>query len=267
MPTLTELNSDQWTDPDTVDRAVVTYWAQLVEIGEVEREPHTHKKGQMIFVQRGALSCEVEGGLWIVPPRSAIWIPGDAVHAIKGSRIEGYNAFIAADAGRDLPGICCALSVTPLLRELLIRSASLPLLYEEAGASSRMVTVMLDEIATAQVENLHLPMPIDRRLRNLVKQMMASPSDRGTMESWADRVGVSGRTFARLIERDTGMSFGRWRQQLGTMLAVKWMAEGATIQQVAADLGYESVPSFITMFKRALGVPPGRYMAERHQRR
>jgi AraC-like DNA-binding protein len=84
------------------------------------------------------------------------------------------------------------------------------------------------------------------------------------MESWADRAGMSGRTFARLIGRETGMSFGRWRQQLGIMLAVKWMAEGATIQQVTSDLGYESVPSFVTMFRRALGTPPGRYMAERH---
>lgn len=61
-----------------------------------------------------------------------------------------------------------------------------------------------------------------------------------------------------------GMSFGRWRQQLAIMLAVKWMAEGVTIQQVAFDLGYESVPSFVNMFRKALGTPPGRYMAERH---
>ena len=264
MPTLTGLNSDEWIDPDSVERPIVTYWARMVEIGEVEREAHTHKKGQIILVQRGALSCEVEGGLWMVPPRSAIWIPGNAVHAIKGARIEGYNAFIAADAARDLPSTCCALSVTPLLRELLIRSADLPLLYDEAGPGARIVNVLLDEIAAADVEKLHLPMPIDRRLRDVVEQMMASLAARGTMEYWADRAGMSGRTFARLIGRETGMSFGRWRQQLGIMLAVKWMAEGTTIQQVASDLGYESVPSFVTMFKKALGTPPGRYMAERH---
>jgi AraC-like DNA-binding protein len=238
MPTVTGLNSAEWIDPDSVDRPIVTYWARMVGIGEVERESHTHRKGQFLLVQRGALSCEAEGGLWIVPPRSAIWIPGDAVHAIKGSRIEGYNAFIGAGAARDLPNTCCALSVTPLLRELLIRSASLPLLYDEAGLAARMVTVLLDEIATAQVEMLHLPMPIDRRLRDVVEQMMAAPASRGTMESWADRAGMSGRTFARQVGRETGMSFGRWRQQLAIMLAVKWMADGATIRQVASDLGY-----------------------------
>ncbi len=60
------------------------------------------------------------------------------------------------------------------------------------------------------------------------------------------------------------MSFGRWRQQPGVMLAVKWLASGVSMQQVATDLGYESVPSFVTMFRKALGTSPGRYMAERY---
>ena len=63
------------------------------------------------------------------------------------------------------------------------------------------------------------------------------------------------------------MSFGRWSRQLSVMLAVKWLAEGISIQQVAADLGYESVPSFATMFRKVLGTSPGRYMAKRHSRR
>lgn len=75
---------------------------------------------------------------------------------------------------------------------------------------------------------------------------------------------MSTRTMERTIRRETGMSFGRWRQQLAVMLAVKWLAGGASIQQVAADLGYENAPSFVTMFRKALGTPPGRYMVERY---
>ena len=45
---------------------------------------------------------------------------------------------------------------------------------------------------------------------------------------------------------------------------IKWLAGGASIQKVAADLGYESAPSFVTMFRKALGASAGRYMAERH---
>ncbi|WP_428675455.1 AraC family transcriptional regulator [Reyranella sp.] len=266
MPILSD--PSDWIDPDEVPRPVVTFGAAMAEVGKIELDLHRHMKGQVLFVQRGALSCEVAGGLWIVPPGSAVWIPGGALHAIKATGVlEGFAAFIDSAVSRGLPEVCCAVSVAPLLRELLIRSAHLPALYDEGGANSRLVGVLLDEIAAAQVEDLHLPMPNDPRLRRIVDLMMESPADRGTLDVWAKRAGLSERTLSRMISRETGMSFGRWRQQLGVMLAVKWLAGGASIQQVASDLGYESVPSFVTMFRRALGTSPGRYMAERHSGR
>ena len=263
MPVLS--SPSDWIDPDEVPRPVVAFGAAMAEVGRIELDLHKHMKGQVLLVQQGALSCEVEGGLWIVPPRSAVWIPGGALHAIKASgMLEGFAAFVDPAVCRGLPEVCCAVSVTPLLRELLIRAAHLPALYEEGGANSRLTAVFLDELAAAQVEDLHLPMPTDTRLRKIVDLMMGAPADRGTLDVWAKRAGLSERTLARAISRETGMSFGRWRQQLGVMLAVKWLAGGASIQQVAADLGYESVPSFVTMFRKALGTSPGRYMAERH---
>jgi AraC-like DNA-binding protein len=254
-----------WIDPDDVPRAVVTFGTAMEEVGAFELEPHRHRKGQVLFVYRGALTCEVEGGLWLVPPRSAVWIPGNALHSIRASgMLEGYNAFVEPEVAAHLPASCCAISVTPLLRELLVRCAHLPVLYEESDANGRMVSVLLDELACAQIEDLHLPMPSDPRLRRIAEAMIAAPADRGTLESWAKRAGLSERSLARLITRETGMSFGRWRQQLAVMLAVKWLAGGASIQQVVGELGYESVPSFVTMFRKVLGTSPGRYMAERH---
>ncbi|TIT38822.1 MAG: AraC family transcriptional regulator, partial [Mesorhizobium sp.] len=38
------------------------------------------------------------------------------------------------------------------------------------------------------------------------------------------------------------------------------LADGAPITRVALDLGYDSVPAFITMFKRMLGSSPRGYM-------
>lgn len=265
MPILHALQEFEWIDPDDVPRPIVAFGAEMSDAGGFELEPHRHRKGQMLLVQRGALSCEVEGGLWIVPPRSAIWIPGGALHAIRATgALEGYNAFVDPAVDAQLPQACCAVSVTPLLRELLTRAAHLPYFYDEDGANARLVGVLLDELAAAQVEDLHLPMPSDPRLRRVVDAMMASPADRGSLKIWAQRAGMSERTLERSINRQTGMSFGRWRQQLAVVLAVKWLAGGTSIQQVAGDLGYESVPSFVTMFRKALGTSPGRYMAERH---
>ncbi|MET0790596.1 MAG: helix-turn-helix transcriptional regulator [Polyangiaceae bacterium] len=268
MPILHGLsNEDEWVEPDTVPRPVVTYGFVSADFGGLELELHSHAKGQLLLVQRGALSCEVQSGLWTVPPRSAIWIPGGEPHVIKMTgALDGYNAFVAPGVNSGLPSACCAVAVTPLLRELMIRAAELPLLYEEGGDNSRLISVLLDELMRAKVEDLHLPMPSDARLRKMAELMMASPADRSALDVWAKRAGMSERTLLRLISRETGMSFGRWRQQLSVMLAVRWLGGGSSIQQVATNLGYESVPSFITMFRKVLGTSPGRYMAERHNR-
>lgn len=262
MPILDDqffLNND--FDPDAIPRAVIALGITLSSNG-IDLAPQRHRKGQLVMQMRGVLTCEVEGGLWLVPPHCAIWIPGGATHAIRASgTIEGYDVFIEPAASPDLPTGCCTLAVTPLLRELLFRAAGFPLLYPEGGAESHVFTLLLDEIAAAPVEQLYLPMPGDARLRRIVEMMMANPSDRGTMDIWARRAGLSERTLARLVAREAGMSFGRWHQRLMVMLSLQWLATGASIQRVADDLGYESAGSFITMFRKALGTSPGRYMA------
>lgn len=266
MPILKDLASPtDWIDPDDVPRPAVVYGLVARDFEGIELDLHRHVKGQIMLVQRGALSCEVEGGLWVVPPGSAVWIPGGALHSVKiTGALEGYNAFVASSIGERLPGTCCAVAVSPLLRELLVRSSRLPLLYEEGGANSRLIAVLVDELAAAEIENLHLPMPTDARLRRIAAEMLERPRERGTLASWAKHAGMSERTLERRIGEQTGMSFGRWRQQLGVVLAIRWLAGGASIQMVAADLGYESVPSFVTMFRKVLGTSPGRYMSERY---
>ena len=44
------------------------------------------------------------------------------------------------------------------------------------------------------------------------------------------------------------------------------MAGGESVQRIALDLGYESASSFISMFKKIMGKPPGRDVSERDER-
>lgn len=71
---------------------------------------------------------------------------------------------------------------------------------------------------------------------------------------------MSERSLARLIKGETGLSFGQWRKQWQIIVALQSLAEGESVQQTAEALGYESVSSFITMFRKTLGEPPARYV-------
>ena len=97
----------------------------------------------------------------------------------------------------------------------------------------------------------------------MAQELIASPPSRLTVDKWAKRIGMSERTLQRLLRKETGLSFLQWRQQFHIVIALQQLSKGGTVQQVAGDLGYESVGSFVTMFKKSLGSPPARYMAQR----
>ncbi|XXY44624.1 helix-turn-helix transcriptional regulator [Sorangium sp. So ce269] len=232
--------------------------------GGIESEPHAHRESQLLYLVRGELICEGSSALWIVPPQSALWIPASVTHRIRASApLEGYSVFVEPGVAPDLPQDCCAVSVTPLFRELLLRLATRPALYDLEGPDARLVGVLLDELAAVSIEKHRLPMPTDPRLRRLVDAMTADPAIGVTTKTWAKRIGVSERTLNRLLVEETGLSFGRWRQQLHIILAIQKLSRGAAVQGVALDLGYESASSFVTMFRKALGTSPARYMASR----
>lgn len=229
-----------------------------------EHVRHHHRKAQLLYSVRGILNCEIDDGVWIVPPQCAVWIPGDLPHSARGSGVtECYCLFVESDSAPDLPKICCTISVSPLLRELVLRAAAFPELYASGGREDRLIATLLDELSAAPVEDLHLPMPRDPRLRRLAELLLADPTDKKTMGDWAVRIGMSERSMSRLLLHEIGMSFGRWRRQLHVILSLQRLSQGESVQTVALELGYENASGFVTMFRKAVGKPPARYLSDR----
>jgi len=250
-------------DVDNVPRPVVALSAKSVAKGW-ENARHQHHKAQLIYSVRGILHCEMEDGVWIVPPQCAIWIPSDLPHSARGSgETECHCLFVEPDAAPDLPTTCCTISVSPLLRELLLKSVTFSPLYSSGGREDRLIATLLDELAMAPVEDLHLPMPRDPRLRRLVEMLLGEPSDRNSKANWAALIGMSERSMTRVLQSEIGMGFGQWRRQLHVILALQLLTKGDSVQTVAFKLGYESSSGFVTMFRKAVGKPPARYLAER----
>jgi AraC-like DNA-binding protein len=134
--------------------------------------------------------------------------------------------------------------------------------YSPESSTARLVYVLLEELGRMKVEQLYFPVSDHPKLRRLANEMICHPGNRNTAQEWADWLAVSERTLGRLVSQETGMSFGRWRQQLQIIVALRWLYAGVQVQRIAEDLGYESVSAFITMFKKALGKSPARYLAE-----
>lgn len=225
---------------------------------------HRHNKAQLLYTVRGLINCEVDGGIWIVPPQCAIWIPSEQLHKSFGAGdVECICLFISPEATLNLPAECCTIAVSNLLQHLLMRAVTFPKPYETNARNERLIAVLLDELTAAPIEKLYLPFPTDLRLKKLADFLLTNPTEHATLEEWASRVALSQRSLSRILQQQVGMSFGRWRRHLHVILALRRLTVGDSVQTVALDLGYESASSFVTMFRKTLGTSPGRYLASR----
>ncbi len=70
---------------------------------------------------------------------------------------------------------------------------------------------------------------------------------------------MSEKSLRRLLLNETGLSFLQWQQKFQLIVAVRALREGMGVQEVAGLVGYNSTAAFNTMFKKAMGVSPGRF--------
>lgn len=247
-------------DPDDTNRRAV---AQRLQVKDYDAEIpiHQHRKGQLILALHGAVTCQVEDALWIVPPQCGVWIPGDMSHSNRATANARLCYLFVEPGIVALPHRCCTLSISPMVREMILHLADAPLDYEQGGHTDQLAHVLLDELVLMPMEQLYLPISNHPKIQTMANALSSSPGDRSTIAQWAKRLALSERTLTRLIAKETGLSFGRWRQQLHLLVAIRELASGVSVQRVSGDLGYESVTAFITMFKKALGLPPARYFA------
>lgn len=225
---------------------------------------HVHDRAQLLYAVSGVMRVTTANGVWVVPPQRAVWIPPGVEHRVQaqGTKLSLRSLYIRKDTLSGLPMLCCVVTVSPLLRELILEAMSLPDETEPGTPEERLVRVILDRIEGLPVAPLHLPMPDERRIRRITDSLITDAADPRSLKDWADEIGASERTLARLFQKETGMTFGQWRQQSVLLLALARLARGDSVTDVAFELGYASQSAFIAMFRRALGKTPGRYFSE-----
>lgn len=225
-----------------------------------ETPRHDHPHIQLIHAVRGVMVVSTGIGQWIVPPSRGLWMPAGVEHSIRMvGNVEMRTAFIRPDAAPGLPVQCAVLGVSPLLRELILAAVEVPLPYAAESRHGRLMRLLLDEVQQMPTLPLSLPHPEDARLQKICATITQTPDDPSTAGDWARRLSVDPKTIHRLFLRETGMTFGQWRQQARLLAALEHLASGARVVDIALELGYNSPTAFATMFKRQFGVAPSSF--------
>lgn len=146
-----------------------------------------------------------------------------------------------------------------MLSELIKASVGFCAPFADDSREGRVMRLILDEICVLPTQPLKLSQPSDKRLRTICTVLLERPYDNATLADWGVQLGVDEKTIQRLFRKETGMTFGQWRQQARLMQALERIALGERIIDVAVALGYDSPSAFASMFKRQFGTTPSQF--------
>lgn len=221
---------------------------------------HSHPTCQLIHAVRGVMVVSAQGDQWVVPPTRGLWMPAREAHGIRMvGDVQVRTVYIRPDASAHLPAGCQVVGISPLLRELILAAIDVAQPYGPDTRDGRLMQLLLDEVAVLPSLPLRLPRPADAGLRAICRTLADTPDDASTLTDWAGRLGIDAKTIQRRFVRETGMTFGQWRQQARLIAALEQLASGAKVVDVALNLGYSSPSAFATMFKRQFGASPSAY--------
>lgn len=217
-------------------------------------EPHAHPAHELAWNVAGASTMRVGARTWTITPAHGLWIPAGTVHQAHAPAGTRYcAALFGLRASEALPTEPTAVEITPLLAMLLARLG-------EGGLSERsreITEAMVLDVLVPSMTELMLTVPTSPALEPMVEQLLSRPADSRGLHEWSQELGLSTRTVTRILTEQTGLGFARWRMAIRAQHAVRLLAHGHAIEDVAEETGYRTVSAFGAAFKECTGLTPG----------
>jgi AraC-like DNA-binding protein len=222
---------------------------------------HVHDWGQLIYCSAGVMTVWTEEGSWVAPPHWAVWVPAGVAHDI---RFVGDCAlrtlYLRPDVAAELPVNCAVMTVSPLLRELVLRAVDLRMLDERDRADQAVALLISHELARRSAAPFDLPAPASQLARQAA-ELLAGHDPHRTITAVARRIGLSPRALERRFVAETGMAIASWGRQARLLQALRQLAAGEAVKSVAQAAGYRTPSAFVAAFRTAFGQTPGQYFA------
>jgi AraC-like DNA-binding protein len=220
-------------------------------------DTHRHEWQQLLFASTGSMTVSCRSATWFVPPGRAVWIAANVEHAIRMWGAVAMRTLYLRPLAGQVSTDCKVISVTPLLRELILRSVELAGLDLREAAEAHIAALILHEVECAEEGALQLPLPVDARARQAAEAVLRDPSQNLVAQEIARQVGLSERTLERMFSAGTGMSFGVWRQKARLLSSLGVLVEKQSVSEAALESGYSSVSAYIAAFRKTFGHTPG----------
>lgn len=122
------------------------------------------------------------------------------------------------------------------------------------------------QFITRKLENSDILMKFDSLLRDYFEEKIQLTSGIPTVQYCADKLCMSSNYFGDMIKKTTGDTASNYIRQFVIQRAKNELSTGASITQVADELGFEYPQHLSRMFKKQTGITPSEYCEGIRQR-
>lgn len=246
-------------DPDLERGPISGFVFNTLELRQVP--PHSHERAQLIHIMSGVAVITIDQNSWTLPPRRAILIPADTIHAVRYPRESEMRTlfFDALRIDEDVPQEVRIYHLDNLSHALLSEASQLEWGTEPNRIEQLTIELLFARLMPCSEASYQLPEGRDQRLRRVIQHLKAHPRDNATLDELAVIGACSRRTLFRLFNEETGMSPALWRRQMRMGLALELLAASVPIGRIAWELGYTTPGNFSVAFKSAFGAAPREY--------
>ena len=236
--------------------------------------PADGERGQLHLIRDGDVRVEHPDGstLQITTP-SVLLYPRPLAHRFVTDATRGADfacANLQFEGGANNPVAAALPPIVCLpLEGLYGGQPVLSLLFEEAFAQrcgrqallDRLFEVVVIQILRALMESGQIRVGLlagmaHPRLRHALVAMHEAPADEWTLESLAQRAGMSRSAFADSFRDTIGSTPGHYLQGWRTRLVQQALRRGQPLKRIAIDVGYGSEAALSRAFKAQTGQSP-----------
>ena len=217
---------------------------------------HSHKKGQLSYVEGGIAYITIYQKTYVVPARHYFWIPRAVPHVLRlGHSATVLRSLYFYGEGDDVSPFYGRLGIYPA-SELLIQMISyterwdgLHVLHTDYHFDFLVSLKKLLPEWNNQALPIVLPITENERMLAITGYLSEHTADPITLSSLSEQFHMSDRSMSRMFQTHLHISFLQYFKTLRMIRAIELLVKtGKPVAEIAFAVGYDSVASFSNAF-------------------
>ncbi|MUV04681.1 helix-turn-helix domain-containing protein [Flavobacterium rakeshii] len=224
---------------------------------------HSHKKGQLSYVEGGLAYLEVDNNKYVIPARHYFWVPSGLDHILKvghsGTILRSIFFYTYDDFKHPYFSQVGIYPINELLMEMMKYTETWDGRIEpqdERYLFLAAIKGILPNISNKK-SPIALPFTENERITPILNYISENISENHTLEGLSELFGFSERSLSRLFQMTLKTSFLQYLKLLRMVHAIELMLmTDLSISEIAYKVGYESLSSFSNTFWQLTHIRP-----------